>query len=145
MIHVSGKIGVSNARGRIARVVGDSVAYVNLESGDSLAFSAEDIDHSGGQTFRRLGVYKGASVRVTSDPAVESDVSVHLGESVTKLIDDDQRKLEELIAKAMEQPGVKEVMKVYGEWQETSEVAAAFQSYQNPYPPSTVTSSSQVE
>lgn len=70
--------GVSNARGRVVRVVGNSVAYVSLESGDSLAFSAEDIEHYGGQTFRHLGVYEGAPVWVTNNPVVESGVSVNL-------------------------------------------------------------------
>jgi len=53
------------------------------------------------------------------------------------------KELSALLEKAMQRPGVKEVMEVYGEWTKTNEVAATFQAYQNPYPPSTVTSSSE--
>jgi hypothetical protein len=48
-----------------------------------------------------------------------------------------------LLEKAMEQPGVKEVMEVYGGWMKTNEVMTAFEVYQYPYPPSTVSSSSE--
>jgi len=144
VIHISGKVGVSSARGRISRVVGNSMAYVDLDSGDSLAFSAEDIDNYGGQSFRRLGVYEGAPVRVTNDPRVTSRISIHLKDAPTESLDNDQLQLEQLIAKALEQPGVKEVMQVYGQWHQTTELTATLQSFENFYPPSTVTSSSQL-
>lgn len=53
------------------------------------------------------------------------------------------KQLSVLLAKAMEQPGVKEVMQVYGEWSKANEVTTTFQAYQNPYPPNTVSSSSE--
>jgi hypothetical protein len=77
VIRVSSEVGVSNGHGRIVRVVGDNLAYVGLDSGEAFAFSAKDIVHYGGQSFRRLGVHEGASVSVTSDPSVPADVSVH--------------------------------------------------------------------
>jgi hypothetical protein len=56
---------------------------------------------------------------------------------------EDAKQLAILLEKAMQQPGVKDVVEVYGKWTETNEVAATFQAYLNPYPPSTVTSSSE--
>jgi hypothetical protein len=56
---------------------------------------------------------------------------------------EDAKQLSILLEKAMERPGVKEAMEVYGEWTKTNEVSATFQAYQNPYPPNTVTSSSE--
>jgi hypothetical protein len=79
VIRVPSEMGVSGARGQIVRVVGNSVAYVRLESGQSLAFSAEDIKRYSGQSFRRLGLEEGTPVCVTSDPTVDADVSLRLG------------------------------------------------------------------
>ena len=48
-----------------------------------------------------------------------------------------------LLKRAMEQPGVKEVMQVYGDWCETNEATATFQAYQNPSLPNLLSSSSE--
>jgi hypothetical protein len=48
-----------------------------------------------------------------------------------------------LLQKAMEQPGVKEVMQVYGQWCETSEVTAKFEAYQHPFLQDVLSSSSE--
>jgi hypothetical protein len=56
---------------------------------------------------------------------------------------EEAKELSALLEKAMEQPGVKEVMEVYGDWAKPNEVATTFQAYQNPYPPNTVSSSSE--
>ena len=58
-------------------------------------------------------------------------------------VSEDAKNLEILLEKAMQRPGVKDVMDLYGKWTETNEMAATFQTYSNPYPPSTVTSSSE--
>jgi hypothetical protein len=54
------------------------------------------------------------------------------------------KELSRLLEKAMQQAGVKEVMEVYGEWSKTNEITMAFQTYQNPYSPNTVSSSSEL-
>ncbi|MGI8482372.1 MAG: hypothetical protein ACR2MF_09960 [Chthoniobacterales bacterium] len=56
---------------------------------------------------------------------------------------EDAKELSVLLEKAMQQPGVKEVMEVYGDWAKTNEVSTTFQAYQYPYPPNTVSSSSE--
>jgi hypothetical protein len=53
------------------------------------------------------------------------------------------KQLAALLEKAMEQPGVKDVMQVYGQWCETSEVSAAFQVYQRPFLQNILSSSSE--
>ena len=58
-------IGVAaEEKGEIVRVVGNSIAYVNLPSGSSFAFSAEDIEKYAGQSLSSLGVREGVSVYV---------------------------------------------------------------------------------
>jgi len=137
--------GIADARGRIVRVVGNSVAYVSLESGDSLAFSAEDIDHYAGESFRNLGLFEGAPVSVTADPNTPSEISIQLkAKEPVAQVDDEVEQLCALLAKAKEQPGVREVMQVYGQCEQAAGFVASFQAHQNQsYPPSTVTSSSE--
>ena len=62
--------------GEIVRVVGNSVAYVRLLSGPSLAFAAEDIDGYRGQAFDTLGLRVGTLVRVATDPQITSGIAV---------------------------------------------------------------------
>jgi hypothetical protein len=56
---------------------------------------------------------------------------------------EDAKQLAILLEKAMQRPGVKDVMEVYGKWTETNEVVTTLQTYLNPSPPSTVSSSSE--
>ena len=56
---------------------------------------------------------------------------------------EDAKHLAALLKKAMEQPGVREVMQVYGESTKVNEVLSVYQAYQNPYPANTVSSSSE--
>jgi len=56
---------------------------------------------------------------------------------------EDPQKLAALLEKAMQRPGVKEVMEVYGGWVKTNEAAQIFEAYQYPNPPSSVTSYSE--
>ncbi len=51
------------------------------------------------------------------------------------------KKLSVLLAKAMEHPGVKDVMQVYGEWNKANEVIVIYRGFQNPYPPNILNSS----
>jgi hypothetical protein len=72
----------------------------------------------------------------------------HMGTTKTKTqksskAKEDAKELTALLEKAMQRPGVKEVMEVYGEWEKTNDAAQIFQAYQNPYPPSSVTSYSE--
>lgn len=55
-----------------------------------------------------------------------------------------QKELSELIGEAMRQPGVKDVMEVFGGWSKVNDAATTYQIYQNPYPPNTVSSSSEL-
>jgi hypothetical protein len=60
----------------------------------------------------------------------------------TSDVHEEAKQLAALLEKAMEQPGVKEVMQVFGEWSKTNEAITIYQSYQDPYPPNTLSSSS---
>ena len=53
---------------RIGRIVGSSLAYVKLRSGQGLAIGADDIDGYRGETFGSLGIREGASIQVKIDP-----------------------------------------------------------------------------
>jgi len=76
-IYVPSKTGVSREEnGKIVRVVGNSMAYVNLPSGRSFAFSSDDIEEYSGQTLSSLGVREGAPVHVTPDAHSDSHISV---------------------------------------------------------------------
>jgi hypothetical protein len=55
----------------------------------------------------------------------------------------DAERLAVLLKKAMEQPGVREVMEIYGGSAKATEAVNAYQIYQNPYPTNTVSSSSE--
>jgi hypothetical protein len=77
-IHVPVARGVEHEeQGKIVRVVGNSIAYVNLPSGHSFAFSADDIERYSGQTLNSIGVREGAAVRVMPDPS-DAHISVRL-------------------------------------------------------------------
>jgi hypothetical protein len=56
---------------------------------------------------------------------------------------EDEKEISALLKEALAQPGVKEVMQVYGDWVKTNEATTVYQAYQNPYPPNTVSSSSE--
>jgi hypothetical protein len=65
LIQVPTSTGIAHEEnGQIVRVVGNSIAYVNLPSGNAFAFSAEDIQQYAGETLSSLGVRKGATVHV---------------------------------------------------------------------------------
>ena len=64
-IEVPNSTGIEHEEnGQIVRVVGNSIVYVNLPSGNAFAFSAEDIQQYAGQTLSSLGVREGATVQV---------------------------------------------------------------------------------
>ena len=60
-IHVLLALGISNEKGEITRVVGNTLVYAKFPSG-SIAFVPEDIENYHGESLSSLGIKKGAEV-----------------------------------------------------------------------------------
>jgi hypothetical protein len=56
--------------------------------------------------------------------------------------DKTEKELSDLLKQAMEQPGVEDVMRVFGGWSVVSDANEKYRAVQNPYPPNIVSSSS---